>query len=126
MDGKQQRLMEKLENLLQQTAEVAVALDRADGSIVGVPHYSVIELKAHELGKKLSRQVQQLQMQELAAGQFRKAPCPKCGTCCEVAADAREVKSIDGVVELTDLKAKCPKCRNFFFPAASDTGIRLA
>ena len=29
--------------------------DSANGTVVGVPHYSVIEARAHELGRQLSR-----------------------------------------------------------------------
>ncbi len=53
MDGTATTLKEKLEQLLREAAEVSVALDRADGTIVGVPHYSVIEARAHELGQQL-------------------------------------------------------------------------
>jgi hypothetical protein len=44
-----------------------VARDRADGTIVGVPHYALIEARAHELGRKLSREIQARQMGEIAA-----------------------------------------------------------
>lgn len=66
MDGTATTLKEKLEQLLREAAEVSVALDRADGTIVGVPHYSVIEARAHELGQQLSRQIQAQQLGEFA------------------------------------------------------------
>ena len=50
MDGATAALKEKLNQLLKEAAHVSVALDRADGTISGVPHYSVIEVRAHELG----------------------------------------------------------------------------
>jgi hypothetical protein len=58
MDGTAGNMKEKLDQLLREAAEVSVALDRADGTIVGVPHYSVIEARAHELGQELSRRIQ--------------------------------------------------------------------
>ena len=59
MDGTMTKLKEKLDQLLHEAAEVSVAaLDRAEGTIVGVPHYSVIEGRAHELGQQLSRRIQ--------------------------------------------------------------------
>jgi hypothetical protein len=58
MDGTTGALNEKLDQLLQQTAEVSVAADRASGTIVGIPHYSVIETSDHELGKRLGRRIQ--------------------------------------------------------------------
>jgi len=57
MDGTTIELTEKLERLLRETAQVSVDLDRAKGKIVGVPHHSVIEARAHELGQQLSRQI---------------------------------------------------------------------
>jgi len=123
MDGKTTELRARLEKLLQEAAEVSVALDRAEGTIQGVPHYSVIELRAHELGRQLSRRVQERHMGEIAAFQVPKAPCPQCGTRCEVLPRKRPVKSIDGPVELQELEARCPFCRRAFFPAAGDVGV---
>ena len=45
MDGATAVLKEKLNLLLIEAAQVSVALDRADGTITGVPHYSVIEAR---------------------------------------------------------------------------------
>jgi hypothetical protein len=80
MDGTTGALKEKLDQLLREAAEVSVALDRAADTIVGIPHYSVIEARAHELGQELSRRIQAQQMGELAAGAARSAECPECGT----------------------------------------------
>ena len=59
MDRRVDELQKKLTDLLTEAAEVSVALDRANGTIQGVPHYSVIELRAHDLGQQLSREIQQ-------------------------------------------------------------------
>jgi hypothetical protein len=59
MEGDPTRLRKELDDLLREAAEVSVALDRADGTIQGVPHYSVIEARAHELGQRLSRRIQE-------------------------------------------------------------------
>ena len=69
-------LQEKLAQLLTEAAEVSVALDRANGTIQGVPHYSVIELRAHELGQELSRKIQQrhLRSHGHAAGRQGRMP----------------------------------------------------
>lgn len=111
-------LQARLDRLLREAAEVEVELSRADGSIKGVPHYSVIEGRAHALGKQLSREVQQRQMSELAASQSLTAKCPECGTRCRLEAAAREVNSVDGRAELQELVGYCPCCRRSFFPAA--------
>ena len=53
MDGTATDLKKKLDQLLHQAAEVSVALDRAEGILVGVPHYSVIELRAHGVRQRI-------------------------------------------------------------------------
>lgn len=117
-DAKATRLKQRLEELLRQAAQVEVELSRADGSIRGIPHYSVIEGRAHELGKQLSRQIQQQQMNELAAVQAETAKCPACNTRCRLTSGKREVKTVDGETELQELHGHCNRCRRFFFPAS--------
>jgi hypothetical protein len=112
------RLQERLERSLREAAEIEVELSRADGSIRGVPHYSVIEGRAHELGKQLSRTIQQRQMNELAAAQSATAKCPTCGARCEVRVKKRPLQSVDGAAEVADAEGYCPGCRRAFFPAA--------
>jgi hypothetical protein len=73
-------LQEKLARLLTEAAEVSVDLDRANGTIQGVPHYSVIELRAHELGQQLSRMIQQRHLITMLTQQAARAACPGCGT----------------------------------------------
>jgi hypothetical protein len=123
MDDRQVALREKLDCLLREAAEVEVELSRAEGAIVGIPHYSVIESRAHELGRRLSRRVQQRQMGETAARGPRRAKCPGCGTICELSECKREITSIDGGFELLELKGHCPSCRRDFFPSSGDTGV---
>ena len=47
MDGELAELHAKLDRLLKETAAISVALSRADGTIKGMPHYSLIEEHAH-------------------------------------------------------------------------------
>lgn len=116
--AKAARLKHRLEELLREAASVEVELSRADGTIQGVPHYSVIEGRAHELGKQLSRQVQQQQMNELAAAHTTTAICPACNTRCQLTTGKRLMKTVDGDTELQELKAYCPSCRRSFFPSS--------
>jgi hypothetical protein len=111
-------LKQRLERLLREAAQVEVELSRADGSIRGVPHYSVIENRAHELGKQLSRQVQQQQMNELAADHTKPAKCPDCGQRHETLTRSRRLRSIDGQTQVLEPRAYCPGCRRAFFPTA--------
>lgn len=123
VDGRAERLKAKLDQLLKEAAEVSVALDRADGTIQGVPHYSVIEARAHELGRQLSCQIQARQMNEVAAARNPVEKCPACGTRCELKPHKRQVTSIDGAVDLQELNGYCPCCRRSFFPTAADAGL---
>jgi hypothetical protein len=123
MDETTVTLKEKLDRLIREAAEVSVALDRAEGTIVGVPHYSVIEARAHELGQQLSRQIQTRQMGELATQASLVAKCPGCGTRCETVRKKRRVKSIDGPLTIEESVGRCPQCRRDFFPPQGDVGI---
>jgi hypothetical protein len=123
MDGDASRLQKKLDDLLREAAEVSVALDGAKGTIQGVPHYSVIEGRAHELGRQLSRQIQQRQMAEIVTCQTSKASCPGCGRRCDLIPRKRPVTAVDGGIELQELEGYCPICRKTFFPVAGDVGV---
>jgi hypothetical protein len=123
MDGTTTSLKEKLDQLLREAAEVSVALDRVEGTIVGVPHYSVIEARAHELGQQLSRRIQAQQMGELAAHVPSSAKCPECGTRCDSSRKKRQVTSIDGPLSVNEPVAHCPKCRRGFFPPPGSIGL---
>jgi hypothetical protein len=123
MDGATSTLKEKLERLLREAAEVSVALDRAEGTIVGVPHYSVIEARAHELGQKLSREIQARQMGEITAQAAPSAKCPGCGTRCETRPQRRRVTSVDGPLSMEEPVGHCPNCRRDFFPPPGDVGL---
>jgi hypothetical protein len=115
MDGATSTLRETLERLLREAAEVSVALDRAEGTIVGVPHYSAIEARAHELGRQLSREIRARHMGAITAAATA-AKCPECGTRCEVLTKRRRVTSVDGPVAVEEPVAHCPRCRRDFFP----------
>ena len=123
MDDDALRLRNKLDDLLREAAEVSVALDRANGTIRGVPHYSVIEARAHELGQQFSRQIQERQMGEIVAAQVSKGICPGCGRHWELIPTKRQVTSVDGVITLQELEGYCTSCRKAFFPVAGDAGV---
>ena len=123
MDGTSATLKEKLDQLLDQAAEVSVALDRANGTIVGVPHYSIIETRAHELGRQLSRKVQALQMGVLTGAQDSTAKCPGCGARYETVRKKRSVTSIDGSLAIEEPVGHCPACRRDFFPPPGDAWL---
>ncbi len=112
------RLQERLERALREVAQIEVELSRADGTIRGVPHYTVIEGRAHRLGRQLSREIQQRQMRELTADQATTCKCPTCGRRCAVRPKERTVQTVDGDSQLTEGLCYCAGCRRSFFPAA--------
>jgi hypothetical protein len=118
MDGESTELRSKLDRLLDEAAVVSVALSRADGTIKGVPHYSVIEEHAHQLGRRLSRLVQAQQTKQAVTSQPRQHRCPHCGAICDLDISQRKMTSVDGEMTLPDLVGHCRKCRRDFFPSA--------
>ncbi len=116
-------LQEKLAGLLTEAAGIAVTLDRLNGTIRGVPHYSVIELRAHELGRQLSREIQQRHIATVVDHQVARARCPACGTESALKPVPRRARSIDGPLDLRELEGHCRKCRRAFFPPEGAAGL---
>lgn len=122
MDAKQVELESELREHLRRASEVACRLQKLDQGR-GTPHYDQIESAAHDVGQKLSRMVQQERTGELAAEQSREARCPQCRNKCPVSTEARQVTSVDGLVELIESVAFCTCCRRSFFPSAQSFGV---
>ena len=116
-------LREELSQAVRKAAELKVRLDRLEGRVRGVPHYSVIEEAAHELGQEVSRTAQALYLKEVVADGPSSALCPKCQTRVTLRSRTRRVLSGDGRVELADLVGDCPRCRRAFFPSAGGIGF---
>jgi uncharacterized protein with PIN domain len=123
VDQQVRELREELTGILRKAAEVKVALDRANGTIRGVPHYTLIEEAAEEVGREVSRLVQERHMAELATEHLAAAKCPECGTRCETKVERRRRTSVAGPVELPEPTAYCPRCRRAFFPSPRDVGL---
>ncbi len=117
MEGEAGRLRERLDRQLRELAETAAALARVERP-AGVPHYSRIELAAHEVGRALSREIQTREARELVAESPPQATCPGCRRHCPVEGATRSVNSIDGPLELFEARAYCARCRRAFFPSA--------
>ena len=122
MDAAQQARADRKKELLTELAELMVEEQVEEGVFLETPHYSVIELAAMKLGRELSREAQERGAREVAASCGAQATCPTCQSQCPVEVKIREVKSIDGPVELAETVAYCRKCRRSFFPSASSDG----
>lgn len=81
--------------------------------------FASMELFAHELGQRLARslggELTSLQG-DLYSDDYN---CPTCGLECEAIKHPREIQTVDGTVEIVELKSYCPQCRRNFFPGAS-------
>jgi len=123
MDAQQQKLTQEFQDLLKAAAQAAVALQRAQHDFSSTPHYSVIENFAHDAGVQLSCLVQAQQAALVAAEAGGSAACPCCRRICHVTTKTRDVKSIDGEVELAEATAYCSHCERSFFPSAGETRL---
>jgi hypothetical protein len=65
MDRRVDELQKKLTDLLIEVVEVSAALDQTISTIQRVPHYSVIELRTHDLGQQLRREIQQWHLRRM-------------------------------------------------------------
>jgi DNA repair exonuclease SbcCD ATPase subunit len=118
MDGDIERLKKRFERRLEEAAELAARLQAAGRQPDERLHYSMIELAAHEAGRRLSQRIQSRAAAEAAAAGPPQAECPMCGASCRVEPRRREVASIDGPVSLVESRAYCDRCRRSFFPSA--------
>ena len=116
-------LRNEFSKLLQRAAEMKVTLDRMEGKIQGVPHYSLIEETAHELGREVSRMVQVMHFQAMVDECPQHGACPDCGKDVPFERRSRTVLSGDGPIELEELMGYCPCCRRAFFPSANRIGF---
>jgi hypothetical protein len=121
MEGEAKGLREKMDRLMRELAETAATLARSERAAAGepkVPHYSRIEMAAHEVGRALSREIQTREARELAAESPQQATCPDCGRHGPVEGATRTVASVDGPLDLFEARAYCTRCRRAFFPSA--------
>jgi len=126
MEGRTEQLRGKLEVLLKEATEVSAELQKIDGSQAEVPHYSQIETAAHETGRKLSREIQQARIREIAIANASQAACPTCGDVHSVEHPRQNIQSVDGPVETMEPKAHCSRCRRDLFPSTRKTRARRA
>ena len=110
-------LKEKISRGMRELAEAKVELDWADGTVKGVPHYSVIENSAHEFGREVGRTVQERHAREIVAQTMHQVTCPGCQSKVQPQSKKRTLTSLDGPVEVLEAVAHCPTCRRDFFPS---------
>jgi hypothetical protein len=105
-------LRDEFSKLLRRAAELKVSLDRMDGKIQGVPHYSLIEETAHELGREVSRMVQVMHFQAMIEECPQHGACPDCGKDVPFERRSRTVLSGDGPRRRIQSRSRCR--RNWF------------
>jgi hypothetical protein len=118
MDAAKQLRNEEKTRLLDRLSQIMVEEQREQGTFDRTPHFSTLEQAAHALGQQLSRSSQRRASAEVAASGSLTADCPTCKKSCAVETSQRTVTSLDGPIELSEPKARCPACRRDFFPSA--------
>jgi len=118
MDARKQLIAKEKDRLLRQLAELQVEEQRLAGDFDSVPHFSVVERAAHQLGQQLSQITQERASREIAANSEPTADCPVCHKNCCIKTQSRELHSLDGPIEIVELVAHCSACRRDFFPSA--------
>lgn len=123
MDGQLANATQKLDEALKAAADAAAALQRLSPEHKGVPHYSIIENAAHDVGIRLSCLIQRERIGDVAAEAGPRAACPGCQKLCNVDCEPRTVKSIDGEVEVIEPRTRCSRCERDFFPSTHGAGV---
>jgi len=118
MEDNTEKLKEKLDRLLRETAAAAAELQASERGAGKAVHFSQIEAAAHRVGSQLSCRIQERTARELAAEVPQEAPCPACGTLCRLNIERRTVSSTDGPLDLWEPHGHCTRCRRDFFPSA--------
>lgn len=80
--------------------------------------YAQMELLGHGLGKQLSQQVQAALAGRQRGQMPDTFPCPKCHRECPAESVQKTVTSLDGDVQLPEVRCVCKSCRKAFFPTA--------
>ena len=122
MEAAPDEVIQKLERLFSEAAELAVQQAVAQWDPKKPPHYSQIEEAAHRLARQLSCRIQERAAREVVARESMTADCPGCGRSCELEHATRPMQSIDGPIELLELSGYCPRCRRAFFPSTGSVG----
>ena len=124
MDAKCQTRQRRKRQLVQELVELHMEEMVEAGDFDQTPHFGVLERAASEFGKQLARETLEQASREAVTGGQAQAPCPTCGTLCDVTTKCRTVKGVDGPITLTEAVADCRPCRRSFFPSADSDGPR--
>lgn len=109
------RSAELLEELVQ-----ALVAERVESGAVDIDTMTFAEMEeiSHGLGRELSRRLQGSFVSDQSGRMSSDYDCPTCGLECEAVRKKRMIKTVDGPVEVEELKSYCPKCRRYFFPSS--------
>jgi len=104
--------------LFEELVQVLVEERIAGGEIeIDSMRFAQMELLGHGLGKELSGRVQQALVARQAEQMPRVFGCPTCGRECPAETHSNTMESLDGEIELAEVRCHCRKCRRSFFPS---------
>lgn len=84
---------------------------------IGSLRYAQMEALGHGLGKELSRRVQEALADRQFAEMAKTYRCPQCDRECPAEKGKKQMSSLDGEVQLSEVRCFCRKCRKSFFPS---------
>jgi len=104
--------------LYQQLVQALVDEQLESGEVdVEWMRFAEMEQLGHGMGRQLACHVQQA----LVARQAEQMPvvccCPECGRECRVERKPKTVQTLDGEIEIFEVRGDCRKCRQSFFPS---------
>lgn len=99
---------------------VAALVDEAEGGDVAIDQmrFAQMELLGHGLGKRLAARVQQALVARQAEQMPSEFRCPSCDRVCPAETVDKKMHTLDGEVELAEVRCHCRRCRRSFFPSA--------
>ena len=84
MDAKSQARQERIQQLLQELAELHLEEMGEAGDFDQTPHFGALERAASKFGKQLSRETLERASREAVTDGQAQASCPTCETLCDV------------------------------------------
>ena len=78
--------------------------------------FATIEQRAHEVGRRVARQLAEKAAAKQASNTHQTQTCPDCKRSCSGAIETRELLTQDGPIQLQEAGHYCSHCRRAVFP----------
>lgn len=85
--------------------------------------FATVEQRAHEVGRRVARQLAEDAAAKQAQALEGPQPCPTCERPSPRSIKARELLTQDGAISLQETECYCSHCRRAFFPQQSEATL---